>query len=473
VSFGCSKSTKREAGTRARGGWRFLLGLLVIGALASGPALAQQSQSGSRVALVIGDRAYADLNAPLATPVNDARALTERLRQSGFSVEFGENLTKEAMVRAVDAFKEKIQPGSVALFFFSGFAIQLGRQNFMIPIDGQIWAETDLLRDGISIESVLEEMQARRPSAKVVIIDASRRSPHERRIRGSWDGLAPLDIPERTLALCSAAPGKTANDADGPISPFMTELLKAMETPNIAADEVVKRARVAISLSSNGERVPWVLSTLIDDFYFSRQVAQAPTPPPETPPPPPQPPPQQPPPPPAPQPPAPQPPQPPAPQPPAPPQQPPQPPPQAPPKTPDPPTPPSDESPRQLQSPDDADVDPQKLLQGLIQQLQTGNLKRDWYGDKLWNDLLAESDINGFQRRMVRLGRVTNITRTEKLQYRGGPVFGLRAQHVNGFSRWYLGILTKTKRIEFVSYKVGPGSPPRLPGGRRPEENRR
>src|SRR5262249_7257490 len=84
--------------------------------------------AGRPVALVIGNAAYPDVGLPLTQPVNNARALADALRETGFDVEFGENLTRHGIEQAFETFKSKIEQGSTALVFFSGFGIQAGRQ---------------------------------------------------------------------------------------------------------------------------------------------------------------------------------------------------------------------------------------------------------------------------------------------------------------------------------------------------------
>src|SRR5215510_4498826 len=120
-----------------------LLSLLLSVSLAV-PALA----AGERLALVIGNAKYPDAEAPLREPINDARDLADELKRDGFAVEIGENLTGDGMRRAFDRLYGKIKPGSVALLFFSGFGIQSARQSYMIPVDAQIWTESDVRRDG-------------------------------------------------------------------------------------------------------------------------------------------------------------------------------------------------------------------------------------------------------------------------------------------------------------------------------------
>lgn len=134
----------------------FLLPLLVslIPAAPSWPC-------GDRYALVIGNAKYPDADAPLKEPLNDARDVADELKRDGFSVEIGENLTGDGMRRAFDKLYGKIKPGSVALVFFSGFGIQSARQSYMLPIDAQIWTESDVRRDGFSLETVLGELNTR------------------------------------------------------------------------------------------------------------------------------------------------------------------------------------------------------------------------------------------------------------------------------------------------------------------------
>ena len=103
----------------------------------------------SRVALVIGNGHYPDASAPLAQPINDARGLTAALRAKGFDVDVVEDATKDDMARAIVRLKAKIKPDTVAMLFFGGYGVQVGRESFMIPVDAAIWKEADVRRDGV------------------------------------------------------------------------------------------------------------------------------------------------------------------------------------------------------------------------------------------------------------------------------------------------------------------------------------
>jgi uncharacterized caspase-like protein len=221
----------------------------------------------SRIALVIGNGHYPDANTPLTQSINDARALTSALRADGFDVDVIEDATRDDMTRAIGRLKSKVRPDSVVMLFFGGFGIQAGRESFMIPVDAAIWKEADVRRDGVSVESVLEAVKDNGAAAKLVVLDASRRNPYERRFRAFSHGLAPIGAPDNALILTSATPGKVADDEGGEHSVLVSELLNNLKSQQ-AAEAVFNKTRVAISRATDGAQVPSVSSSLLEDVRF-------------------------------------------------------------------------------------------------------------------------------------------------------------------------------------------------------------
>jgi hypothetical protein len=271
---------------------KFRLALLLILIVSSAP-IAQSWAAGERFALVIGNAKYPDAEAPLKEPINDAKDIAVELKRDGFDVETGENLTGDAMRRALDRLYARVKPGSVALIFFSGFGVQSARQSYLIPVDAQIWTEPDVRRDGFSLETILGEINSRGAGVKIALIDASRRNPFERRFRSFSAGLAPVIAPNGTLVMYSAALSSVVGDAGGAHSLFVSELLKEIRVPDLMAEETLNRTRVGVTRASRSEQVPWISSSLAEDFSFiagarpqaSTQVAIAKPPPPPDPPP--------------------------------------------------------------------------------------------------------------------------------------------------------------------------------------------
>ena len=219
----------------------------------------------NRIALLVANSHYPDANAPLVQPVNDARALSTVLRNDGFDVDLLEDANRDDLVRAVARLKDKVRSDTVVMLYFGGFGVQSAGESFMIPVDATIWKENDVRREGISIEWVLGEMKERGARAKLVVVDASRRNPYERRFRNYSRGLAPITATDNSLILSSAPPDKVLDDATGKNSLLVTELLDNMNSPAGTAEKVFNRTRVSVSRATEGVQVPFVSSSLIED----------------------------------------------------------------------------------------------------------------------------------------------------------------------------------------------------------------
>ncbi|MCK1476492.1 caspase family protein [Bradyrhizobium sp. 197] len=221
----------------------------------------------SRLALVIGNGHYPDASAPLTQSINDARALSSSLRKSGFDVDMVEDATRDDMVRAVNRLKSRIKRDTVVMLFFGGYGVEAGRQSYMLPVDAVIWKESDVRRQGVSIDGVLDMMKEQGAKTKLVVVEASRRNPYERRFRSYSHGLAPITAPDNALILSSASPGKVVDDGKGEHSVLVSEFLTNLNAQG-SAESVFNKTRVAISRASEGDQVPSVSSSLLEDIHF-------------------------------------------------------------------------------------------------------------------------------------------------------------------------------------------------------------
>jgi len=241
---------------------------LFLAAIVSVASTVPSLAAGNRYALVVGNAKYPDADAPLKEPVNDAHDVADELKRDGFQVDIGVNLTGDAMRRAFGRLYAKIKPGDVVLLFFSGYGIQSNRQTFMIPVNAQIWQESDVRRDGINLETVLGDINNRGAGVKIALLDASRRNPYERRFRSFSAGLAPVLAPNGTLVMYSAALSSVISDRSSDHSLFVQELLKEIRVPNLMAEETLNRTRAGVTRASHEQQVPWISSSLAADFSF-------------------------------------------------------------------------------------------------------------------------------------------------------------------------------------------------------------
>jgi uncharacterized caspase-like protein len=230
---------------------------------------ADGAKNALRIALVIGNGHYPDADEALAQPINDARALTTSLRRNGFDVDIVEDAKKDDMNRAIIRLKSKVKSDSVVVLFFGGYGVEVGHENYMIPVDATIWKESDVRREAVSIETVLGAMKEQGARAKLVVVDASRRNPYERRFRVFSHGLVPIDAPDNALILTSAAPGKINNESKGRCSVLVAELLNNLNVPAADAEAVFNQTRIAILRTSDGEQNPSVSSSLLGSVQLT------------------------------------------------------------------------------------------------------------------------------------------------------------------------------------------------------------
>ena len=244
--------------------------LLWTSALAAGAA-----ETPPRIALILSEAAYPDADSPLKTSFADGKALAEALGARGFAVQTAVNTAGSAMAGAVQHFLDAIKPGSIAVVAFAGIGIQVAGKNYLIPVDARIWSDADVVRAGTSVDALVQSMADRGAKAEAVILDASRRNPFERRFRSVSAGLAAMKALPGTLSLASAAPGTLA---DGDETVFTTQLVKAVNTPDIDAEQAFLLCRDEVVTRTQSQQVPSVVSGLDVPFSFGAEEVAKPSP---------------------------------------------------------------------------------------------------------------------------------------------------------------------------------------------------
>jgi WD40 repeat protein len=239
------------------------------------------------VALLIANSSYPDgAREALKHPAKDARKLADELTKRGFDVvAVGLDLSRDQMGSKLEQLYSRIHPGSTALIYFSGYGIQSSSRSYMIASSAVIWSDIDVRRDGVDIQSVLDEMSARGAALKIAIIDASRKTPFESRFRGRSTGLAPVVGNKGSIVIYSAAPGTVVDDEDGENSLFMRTLLKGIQAPGLTVDQAFNKTRIEVSQASKGDQVPWVSSFVMTEVYINPPAPNAQNVPPAPPPP--------------------------------------------------------------------------------------------------------------------------------------------------------------------------------------------
>jgi len=247
----------------------WLAALLLAGSLALSPA----ALGAERVALVIGNAAYED--APLRNPVNDARAMGKTLERLGFEIIQVENATKTQMERALVDFTSRLDDGASGLFYYAGHGIQVRGRNYLVPVGTRFKSQQEARIESVAMDLVLNELAYAGNRLNIVILDACRNNPFERRLRGGSRGLAAIDAARGTLIAYATAPGSVALDGDGRNGLYTEELLRALAEPGLKIEQVFKKVRVGVARRTDEQQIPWESSSLIGDFVFNRVAMNA------------------------------------------------------------------------------------------------------------------------------------------------------------------------------------------------------
>ena len=230
-----------------------------------------------RVAFVVGNSAYK--NVPqLPNPAIDARSMARVLRNVGFEVVEGSNLTRDAMTAKLLEFGKKSEGADVALFFYAGHGIAVNGTNYLLPVDADLKSEMDVkLGAAINVDLTLEQTMAD-AKVKLVFLDACRDNPFAAKIRSAKatrsvsvdSGLAEMKSGEGTLIAFATGPGQTALDGEaGTNSPFTRALIANIASPGIEIQQAMTKVRAQVNDETNKAQLPWGHTNLTGTVYLN------------------------------------------------------------------------------------------------------------------------------------------------------------------------------------------------------------
>jgi hypothetical protein len=236
-----------------------------------------------RVAFVVGNGTYKNV-AALPNPPIDAKAMAGALRNIGFEVVEGTNLTRDKMTEKLLDFGKKAQGADVALFFYAGHGIAISGTNYLLPIDADIKSEMDVkLGAAINIDLTLDQTMSD-AKVKLVFLDACRDNPFAAKIKSNsatrsvsvQTGLAEMKSGEGTLIAFATGPGQTALDGkEGANSPFTRALLANVTQPGVEIQQAMTKVRAQVNEETNKGQLPWGHTNLIDAVYLNGAPAPA------------------------------------------------------------------------------------------------------------------------------------------------------------------------------------------------------
>ncbi len=223
-----------------------------------------------RTALVIGNGNYQ--KAPmLKNPVNDAIDVATTLRDLGFDVISGTDLTQKQMLEKIRAFGHRLEKNRGAgLFYYAGHAVQVKGSNYLIPVEADIQSEDETKFQAYPVDDLFEKLAEANTGLNIVILDACRNNPFAKGGNRSLEsgGLAQVNAPTGTIVVYATDPNSTAGDGNGRNGIYTTEFLRVVKTPFMKIEETFKEVTKAVREKTHGNQTPWISSSLSGDFYF-------------------------------------------------------------------------------------------------------------------------------------------------------------------------------------------------------------
>ncbi|QQO14045.1 caspase family protein [Bradyrhizobium diazoefficiens] len=251
----------------------FMVGLLLI--FSSSVASAE-----TRVALVIGNAKY--LKAPrLMNPANDAADVEGSLKRLGFSVSTALDANYDAMRRAVGDFTRRARAADYAILFYSGHGMEVGGENWLIPIDAELQSDTDAETQAINMKTAMLAVSSSR-ALGLVILDACRNNPflvrmeRTNRTRAVEPGFVRVEPGDNVMVIYAAKDGTTALDGSGRNSPFSDALVRHIETPGLEITQLFRVVRDEVMQSTARKQQPFVYGTLSKQLVYLKPPATAP-----------------------------------------------------------------------------------------------------------------------------------------------------------------------------------------------------
>src|ERR1700747_3666319 len=249
-----------------------ILALSIMGILAS----SNVAKADRRVAFVVGNGAYKNAQ-PLPNPPIDAKAMAGVLRNVGFEVVEGTNLTRDKMTERLLEFGKKAQGADVAVFFYAGHGIAISGSNYLLPIDADIKSEMDVkLGAAFNVDVTLDQRWGA-AKVKLVFLDACRDNPFAAKIKANTtrsvavgQGLAEMKSGEGTLIAFATGPGQTALDGqEGTNSPFTRALIAHITEPGTEIQQAMTEVRAQGSDETSKGQLPWGHTNVTGSVYLN------------------------------------------------------------------------------------------------------------------------------------------------------------------------------------------------------------
>jgi uncharacterized caspase-like protein len=257
---------------------RILLALF-IGLVSSIALPAHAQEQEKRLALVIGNGAYA--TGALPTAANDAGLVAQTLQAAGFDVAGARDLDGETLRRSFRDFVQKVQeagPNTVVFVYLAGYGVQLTGENYFLPVDAKIARDVDVPVEGLRLSDYMRQLSALPVKANIIVLDGARANSFAKEGQPLAGGLALVEPDAKMLVAFNAAPGTVASEGQPPYGAYAQALAEMIRAGGLPLPELFDRVRLRVSETTKGAQIPWNAQKLDTPFmFFERQPDAPPT----------------------------------------------------------------------------------------------------------------------------------------------------------------------------------------------------
>jgi uncharacterized caspase-like protein len=230
---------------------------LAGGTLAEGAA---EAHPPARLALVVGEAAYA--GARLPTAANDAGLVARTLAAEGFEVTELEDLNAADLASAEQAFVAKARStpaGGALVAYFGGLAVNVGCDDYLLPVGARITTQGEVPRVALSMTRVMADLADSGAAEGVVLLDGARPIPPSVSLASFPKGLIALTPPAATAFALSAELGDFAaapkpGDTNGA---YALALAASLKQPYGDIETTLRETRLATHQVTAGAQTPW------------------------------------------------------------------------------------------------------------------------------------------------------------------------------------------------------------------------
>lgn len=266
-----------------------LLRIVTLLLLAAAALLPAGATAAERVALVLGMAKYQTISS-LRNTASDARDISKVLEKLGFEVTVAIDQPLKEMVDTINGFSFKAETADIALVYYAGHGVEIGGQNYLIPVDIAI-DRPDLIGErAVSVKKLLGAVDRAR-KLRIVILDSCRNNPFENLpvqktastaatesvVDAIRSGLAAPDAKKGVLVVYAAKEGEVALDGKGRNSPFAAALIESLPEPGVEIGLVFRTVRDRVmQLTANRQQPHFYGSLSGVPFFLAGSDGQAP-----------------------------------------------------------------------------------------------------------------------------------------------------------------------------------------------------